>query len=64
MKLQFVIEIEPGEPVAVVKANAERWLERAGRDTITNGERLVERLVDHGVNVSEAKPEVEVRVEP
>jgi hypothetical protein len=62
MKVRIEIEIEPGESPNTVAMAVEAWLERTAPDGITNGERLVERLVRHGVNVSEEHPEVEVTV--
>jgi hypothetical protein len=63
MKLIFSIEIEPGERADDVQARAEAWLERTGRDSVTNAERLVDRLVTiAGINVSEKHPDVEVGI--
>jgi len=61
MRLKLEVEIEPGETAGVVAARAQEWMER-GHD-ITNSERLTERLVAAGVNISEEDPEWRVVVE-
>jgi len=62
MKLRLEIELEPGEDPVRVARRTEDWLDR-GATGITNSERLTERLVASGVNISEEDPEWRVVVE-